>query len=262
MAERIAQVVDNNAAGGNITIKEAGKTYTGSLGGRIRALEPVSLDIKAGEFVSIIGPSGCGKSTLLRLVAGLEQPTEGSLFMDDLPITSPGCERGMVYQDPLLFPWRTIRDNVATGPEARGLLKDSRQDIDYFLNLVGLADFADAFPHELSGGMAQRVALARALVNKPKVLLLDEPLGALDALTRAAMQAEILKLWQKQGMTILFVTHDVDEALYLSDRTVVMTERPGRIKEIIPIELARPRARNTSEFFKYRSRLLELLGLD
>lgn len=164
---------------------------------------------------------------MLRLIAGLEQPTSGSLFMDELPITEPDYTRGLVFQDPLLFPWRNIWHNVAAGLEARGLLKERRQDVDELLALVGLQYFAGVFPHQLSGGMAQRAALARALINHPKVLLLDEPLSALDALTRISMQEEILRIWNKRRTTILFVTHDIDEVLYLSDRTIVMSERPG-----------------------------------
>lgn len=249
------------ATEGNITLRQVSKSYTDYAGGQIHALEPVNLDIVSGELVSIIGPSGCGKSTLLRLIAGLEQPSTGSLQVDALPILAPDYTRGLVFQDPMLFPWQDIWHNVATGLDARGLLAEHKEDVDQFLELVGLADFGGVFPHQLSGGMAQRAALARALVNHPKVLLLDEPLGALDALTRMTMQDEILRIWTERRTTILFVTHDIDEALYLSDRTVILSERPGRIKDIMTIGLPRPRMRNAPEFFAYRSRLLALLGI-
>ncbi len=224
-------------------------------------MEPVELDVAPGEFICIIGPSGCGKSTLLRLIAGLEQPTSGELAVDGTTIPGPDYTRGLVFQDPMLFPWKTVWDNVATGLEARGLLAGKRDEVDQFVELVGLADFAGVFPHQLSGGMAQRAALARALVNHPKVLLLDEPLGALDALTRMTMQDEILRIWGERQTTMLFVTHDIDEALYLSERIVIMSERPGRIKDIMEIGIRRPRRRNAPEFFEYRSRLLALLGV-
>ncbi|QDR81691.1 ABC transporter ATP-binding protein [Sporomusa termitida] len=249
------------ATGAKITLRQVEKTYGDYSGRPIRALEPVDLDVAAGEFVSIIGPSGCGKSTLLRLIAGLEQPTSGTVQADLLPITGPDHTRGFVFQDPLLFPWLDIWHNVASGLRARGLLAAHKGEVGQFLELVGLADFAGAFPHQLSGGMAQRAALARALINHPKVLLLDEPLGALDALTRMTMQDEILRIWAKRQATMLFVTHDIDEALYLSDRVIIMSERPGRIKDTMRVRLPRPRRRNAPEFFAGRSRLLALLGV-
>jgi len=231
-----------------------------SIGAQI-ALDKISLDIGAREFVSIIGPSGCGKSTLLRLAAGLDRPTSGDLRVGEAAITGPSAERGLVFQDPNLFPWLTVRGNIQAGLIARGLLPQKRSEVDEYLRLVGLGSFAEALPHHLSGGMAQRVALARALINHPKVLLLDEPLGALDAFTRMKMQDEVLRLWEDRGTTILLVTHDIDEAIYMSDRIVVMTPRPGRVEEIIPVDLERPRQRNSEAFLKLRGEILDLLHL-
>ena len=223
------------------------------------ALDGVTLAVGAGELISLVGPSGCGKSTLLRLLAGLDAPTSGELWIGDDPITAPSAERGLVFQDPNLFPWLTVRRNIQAGLVARGVLHEKRGEVDEFMRLVGLEDFADAFPHHLSGGMAQRVGLARALINHPKVLLLDEPLGALDAFTRMRMQDEVLRLWQARGTTMLLVTHDIDEAIYMSDRIVIMTPRPGRIERTIPVDLARPRQRNSADFLRLRGDILELL---
>jgi ABC-type nitrate/sulfonate/bicarbonate transport system ATPase subunit/flavin-dependent dehydrogenase len=226
---------------------------------RTMALQNVSLSIAAGELVSIVGPSGCGKSTLLRLIAGLDSPNSGELWISIERITRPSAERGLVFQDPNLFPWLTVRKNIQSGLVARGLLHFRRFEVDEFMRLVGLESFANAYPHHLSGGMAQRVALARALINHPKVLLLDEPLGALDAFTRMRMQDEVLRLWQARRTTMLLVTHDIDEAIYMSDRIVIMTPRPGRIDRIIDVRLNRPRQRNSPEFLKLRSDILEHL---
>jgi ABC-type nitrate/sulfonate/bicarbonate transport system ATPase subunit len=223
------------------------------------ALDKISLSVAAGELVSIIGPSGCGKSTLLRLIAGLLLPTEGELMIGSELITSPSAERGLVFQDPNLFPWLTVRRNIEAGLVARGVLREKRGEVDELMRLVGLEAFADAFPHHLSGGMAQRVALARALINHPRVLLLDEPLGALDAFTRMRMQDEVLRLWRAHGNTTLLVTHDIDEAIYMSDRIAIMTQRPGKIEEIIPVELERPRDRSSSDFLHLRGNILETL---
>jgi ABC-type nitrate/sulfonate/bicarbonate transport system ATPase subunit len=223
------------------------------------ALDTLSLSVTAGEFISIIGPSGCGKSTLLRLIAGLDFPDAGELWVGDDPITGPSAERGLVFQDPNLFPWLTVSRNIQAGLVARGLLRKQRPEVDEFMRLVGLEAFADAYPHHLSGGMAQRVALARALINHPKVLLLDEPLGALDAFTRMRMQDEMLRLWQSRRTTMLLVTHDIDEAIYMGDHIVIMTPNPGRIERTIAITLERPRQRNSPAFFKLRGEILELL---
>ncbi len=226
---------------------------------RTLALDDVSLSLSPGELVSVVGPSGCGKSTLLRLVAGLESPTSGQLLVGNEHITGPNAERGLVFQDPNLFPWLTVRRNIESGLVARGLLHLKRHEVEEFMRLVGLQHFANSFPHHLSGGMAQRVALARALINHPKLLLLDEPLGALDAFTRMRMQDEVLRLWQSRGTTTLLVTHDIDEAIYMSDRIVILTPRPGRIERNIDISLPRPRERNSPEFLRLRSDILEHL---
>lgn len=223
------------------------------------ALQNVSLSLAAGELVSVVGPSGCGKSTLLRLIAGLGSPNSGELWIGNERIAAPSAERGLVFQDPNLFPWLTVRRNIQSGLLARGVLDQKRHEVDEFMRLVGLESFAKAYPHHLSGGMAQRVALARALINHPKVLLLDEPLGALDAFTRMRMQDEVLRLWQARQTTMLLVTHDIDEAIYMSDRIVIMTPRPGRIERIIDVRLNRPRQRNSPEFLKLRSDILEQL---
>ena len=228
-------------------------------GARTQALDDVSLAIRAGEFVSIVGPSGCGKSTLLRLIAGLDTCDAGELWVGAEPITGPSAERGLVFQDPNLFPWLTVRRNVQSGLVARGVLHEKRNEVEEYLRLVGLDAFADVFPHHLSGGMAQRAALARALINHPKILLLDEPLGALDAFTRMRMQDEVLRLWEARGTTMLLVTHDIDEAIYMSDRIVIMTPRPGRVERAIDVNLGRPRQRNDAEFLRLRSQILELL---
>jgi ABC-type nitrate/sulfonate/bicarbonate transport system ATPase subunit len=223
------------------------------------AVDNVSLTLAAGELSSLVGPSGCGKSTLLRLIAGLDSPDSGELMVGAELITAPNAERGLVFQDPNLFPWLTVRRNIEAGLVARHVLQEKRHEVEEFMRLVGLEGFADAYPHHLSGGMAQRVALARALINHPKVLLLDEPLGALDAFTRMRMQDEVLRLWQARRTTMLLVTHDIDEAIYMSDRIVIMTQRPGRIERTIPVNLRRPRDRSSGEFLQLRGDILELL---
>ena len=224
-------------------------------------LSNISLSLAAGELVSLIGPSGCGKSTLLRLIAGLDSPDSGELLVGSEPITSPNAERGLVFQDPNLFPWLTVRRNIQAGLVARGVLREKRDEVDQFMRLVGLEVFANAYPHHLSGGMAQRAALARALINHPKVLLLDEPLGALDAFTRMRMQDEVLRLWQAHRTTMLLVTHDIDEAIYMSDRIMIMSPRPGKIEQTISVGLDRPRQRTSEDFLRLRGDILELLHL-
>src|SRR5215210_1105972 len=225
----------------------------------VLALDAVSLSIAAGELVSLVGPSGCGKSTLLRLIAGLDSPDGGELWVGTEAISAPSAERGLVFQDPNLFPWLKVRHNIESGLVARNVLNEKRAEVDEFMRLVGLETFAKAYPHHLSGGMAQRVALARALINHPKVLLLDEPLGALDAFTRMRMQDEVLRLWQIRRTTMLLVTHDIDEAIYMSDRIVIMSPRPGRIERTISVSLDRPRDRSSSEFLTLRGEILEIL---
>ena len=226
---------------------------------RRQVLDGVSFSLAAGELVSLIGPSGCGKSTLLRLIAGLDSTDAGDLLVGSDPITSPNAERGLVFQDPNLFPWLTVRRNIQAGLVARGVLQENKGEVDQLIRLVGLEAFANVYPHHLSGGMAQRAALARALINHPKVLLLDEPLGALDAFTRMRMQDEVLHLWQARGTTMLLVTHDIDEAIYMSDRIMIMTPRPGRIERTIDVSLSRPRQRDKSDFLRLRSDILNFL---
>jgi ABC-type nitrate/sulfonate/bicarbonate transport system ATPase subunit len=242
-----------------LRITNVAKRFVAADGTEVRALEDVSLELGAGEMVSLVGPSGCGKSTLLRLVAGLESPDAGDLWVGNELIAGPSAERGLVFQDPNLFPWLTVRRNIQAGLVARGVLHEKRHEVDEFMKLVGLEGFANAYPHQLSGGMAQRVALARALINHPKVLLLDEPLGALDAFTRMRMQDEVLRIWEARRTTMLLVTHDIDEAIYMSDRIVIMTPRPGRVERVIEVDLGRPRERNDPAFLRMRARILELL---
>jgi ABC-type nitrate/sulfonate/bicarbonate transport system ATPase subunit len=258
----VGRSVDGVAAqGASVRVRDVTKDFAARDGtaGRTLALDGVALSIEAGELVSIVGPSGCGKSTLLRLIAGLDLPSSGELRVGAEPITGPSAARGLVFQDPNLFPWLTVRRNIQAGLVALGVLHQKRHEVDEFIRLVGLEGFAEAYPHHLSGGMAQRVALARALITHPKVLLLDEPLGALDAFTRMRMQDEVLRLWQGRRTTMLLVTHDIDEAVYMSDRILTMTPRPGRIDRTIPVELNRPRDRTSAEFLRLRSEILELL---
>ncbi|MFY1663496.1 ABC transporter ATP-binding protein [Pseudomonas sp. Pseu.R1] len=230
-------------------------------GHRLPVLERVSLSIAPGEFVALLGPSGCGKSTLLRLVAGLETADRGALQADGVDIISPDPSRVVVFQDPTLYPWRRVWDNVALGLEAQGLLKTTPHKVDQALAKVGLSPFARAYPRQLSGGMAQRVALARALVNEPRLLILDEPLGKLDSLTRIAMQQELIDLWQRQGYTALLVTHDVEEALLLANRVIVFSDRPATIKAELTIDRGYPRHRDDPYLLQLRKQILGLLGL-
>lgn len=225
-------------------------------------LDRISLSVEPGEFVALLGPSGCGKSTLLRLVAGLEPPTAGRLAVDGGIIAGPDPSRVVVFQDPTLYPWRTVWNNAALGLEARGLLRTQRSRVDEALRVVGLSDFAKAYPHQLSGGMAQRAALARALVNDPTLLILDEPLGKLDSLTRITMQSEIVALWQRSGFTTLLVTHDVEEALFLATRVIVLSDRPARIKAEIVNDRPYPRHRGDPHLARLRHEVLSHLGLD
>jgi sulfonate transport system ATP-binding protein len=230
-------------------------------GSTLPVLDTIDFSVAAGDFVALLGPSGCGKSTLLRLVAGLEKPTSGSILVDGQVITRPDPSRILVFQDPTLFPWATVWKNVATGLEARGVLKQERARVDSALALVELSAFADAYPHQLSGGMAQRASLARALVNDPALLLLDEPLGKLDSLTRLTLQVELVRLWQRNGFTALLVTHDVEEALLLSSRIIVFSDRPARIKAEFGIDKPYPRHRDDPDLIALRRSILGTLGL-
>lgn len=223
------------------------------------ALNEVDLTLHSGEFVSLVGPSGCGKSTILRLIAGLIVPTTGTVSVDGKPVTKPSPERGMVFQKPTLFPWLTVEKNIAFSLRMQGKLKGNENRVHRMLDVIGLDAFKDDYPDQLSGGMAQRVALVRSLINEPDILLLDEPLGALDAFTRMNMQDEILKIWYEKKQLAIMVTHDVDEAIYMGTRVLVMDANPGRIVEDIHIDQTYPRDRSSASFVEYRNRILNRL---
>ena len=252
---------NNPGRGTTLTIREVSHRF--DLEGRpLPVLDRISLRVGRGEFVALLGPSGCGKSTLLRLVAGLDPPTAGSLLVDGEAIEGPDPSRVVVFQDPTLYPWRTVWNNVALGLEARGQLGTHRARVDDALRLVGLTGFANAYPHQLSGGMSQRTALARALVNDPKLLILDEPLGQLNSLTRITMQGELVSLWERAGFTALLVTHDVEEALFLAGRVIVLSERPAQIRAEIVNPLPYPRHRGDPHLAELRREVFAHLGLD
>ncbi len=224
------------------------------------ALDSISLTIRDDELVSLVGPSGCGKTTLLRIIAGLDHPDTGAIYLDGKRITEPGPQVGMVFQEYSLFPWRNVLDNVAFGQEMKNIGKSERYKLaEKYIDLVGLTPFTYCYPYELSGGMRQRVAIARALANDPDLLLMDEPFGALDAQTRNMMQKELLRIWEKKKKTIIFVTHSVDEAVYLSDRIIVLSTRPGRISTIFEVVIPRPRDRTSQEFATLRRDVLKLI---
>ena len=231
--------------------------------GEILALNKITFQIHRREFVSVIGPSGCGKTTLIRILAGLDFPSSGNVFLEGRRMEGPGAERGMVFQDYTLFPWLSVKKNVMFGLEIKGLGKlNAEAEAMEWLEIVGLAKFADAYPEQLSGGMKQRVAIARSLANRPEILFLDEPFGALDAQTRSSMQAYLLKIWQNVDVTVFFVTHDLDEAIYLSDRILVLRANPGEIDELIEVPVPRPRSPGqflTPEFLATKKRLEELI---
>lgn len=238
------------SVGDKLVIEGLHKRYP-VLAGEVTALEDINLSIGDGEFIAIVGASGCGKSTLLRIIAGLENGYDGTVRLGDRRIAGPGLDRGMVFQEHRLLPWLTVEQNVAFG--LNGLAPGEKERlVREHLDLVGLTGFARVHPHQLSGGMAQRVAIARALVNQPGLLLLDEPFGALDALTKIQMQQEILRIWEAERTTMVLVTHDIDEAIYLGDRVVIMSSRPGTVKRIVPVNLPRPRDRTSYEFVEIR----------
>lgn len=242
---------------GALTIQQVNKYYQRKDDQPLQVLENISLEIKPGEFISIVGSSGCGKSTLLRLLVGLEKSFEGRIDVDGQPIIGTSIKRGIVFQDHRLFPWLSVRENVRLALE-NSQLSRAEQDstIDEHLELVGLGAFQHAYPAQLSGGMSQRVAIARALVNRPDILLLDEPFGALDALTRANLQQELQRIWQTEKITMIIVTHDVEEAVFLGDRVVIMEPHPGRIKRILPVELPHPRHREDVRLAAIRNDIL------
>ncbi len=227
----------------------------------VNALRDINLSVQRGEFVSIIGSSGCGKTTLLRLIAGLDQPQSGELFLNGERITEPSPSRGYVFQQGGLFQWLTVEQNIASGLKARHVYKQNKHKVAEYISLIGLDGFEKSYPHQISGGMAQRVAIARALINDPDLLLLDEPMGALDSFTRADIQDKLLELRKSNDATMILVTHDVDEAIYLSDRIVIMTPRPGKISEIMEVNIPHPRHRGGTEFLAMRRNILEKFHL-
>jgi NitT/TauT family transport system ATP-binding protein len=227
------------------------------------ALDKVNFEVADGEFVCLLGPSGCGKTTVLRLAAGLEAPNEGDLILDGKKIIGVNKECGFVFQEYALFPWRTVKENIEFGPQVKGMTGQECERISkHYIDLVGLNGFENHYPKELSGGMKQRVGIARAYANNPKLLLMDEPFGALDAQTRNLMQSELLRIWETEHISVLFVTHSVDEAVYLGDKVVVMSARPGTIKEIFEVKLSRPRIRTSPEANIIRDKVLKSLGME
>jgi len=262
MNENTTTETDGDATGSQshepqISVQSVSKVYQ-SESGPVEALANVDFDVARGEFVSIVGPSGSGKSTVFRIIAGLEAPTEGAVLVEGEPVTEPGPDRGMVFQDDALFPWRTAAENVAYGLEEigppEGFTVEER--IDYCLELVGLADKADAYPKELSGGQRQRVGIARALAVDPPILLMDEPFGSVDARTKASLHRELLDIWTETRKTICFVTHDIEEAVYLSDRIVVFSNAPGTVLDIVSVDIERPRDRTGDTFTERKAEVL------
>lgn len=245
-----------------VKVENVSKQYrNGSTKELFTSLKNVSLDTATNEFVCLLGPSGCGKSTLLKLISGLEKPDGGTITVDGAVVKKPQNNIGVVFQNYALFPWRTVRKNISIGLDINHVPKSQQKEkVDWAIKLVGLERFADYYPYQLSGGMKQRVAIARALVLDSKVLLMDEPFGALDAFTRMNLQDDLIELWQKQKFAAIFVTHDIDEAVYLADRVIVMTPSPGEIKKVFRIELARPRVRTSEDFNMYRSEILKQYG--
>ncbi|HJJ31418.1 MAG TPA: ABC transporter ATP-binding protein [Methanocorpusculum sp.] len=240
-----------------VKAEHAGKIFHAKKKGDVVALEDINLEVYDGEFVCLLGPSGCGKTTLLRMIGGLDVPTSGTVRFDGKVVDGPSPKMTMVFQEYSLYPWRTIAENVGFGLEMMGVDKETRNlEVKKRLDLVGLTDFAESYPYELSGGMRQRAAVARALASDPAIMLMDEPFGALDAQTRNRMQNELLDIWASTKKTILFVTHSVDEAVYLSDRIVILSPRPGRIHEIYAVDLPRPRDRTSVEFARLRRAVL------
>ena len=239
VAERFAKLKQRPTV---LEVDALGKQFLSPQGETIQALQDVSFQVHRREFLSVIGPSGCGKSTLIRMVAGLETPSSGEIRLDGTAIRGPGPDRGMVFQGYTLFPWLTVKKNVMFGLKMAGHGGvEAEQDAMQWIQLVGLEKFAESYPHQLSGGMKQRVAIARALANRPRILLMDEPFGALDAQTRAQMQAYLLQIWENVDVTILFITHDLDEAVYLSDRILVLKAHPGRVNELVEVPVGHPR---------------------
>ena len=250
----------NGNTGKGLRIRGLTKTYQSRSGDDVEALGPVSIDVAAGEFLVIVGPTGCGKSTLLQILAGFVKPSQGEVLVDGAPITGPNIDRSMVFQSYALFPWLSVLDNVQFGLQRKEITPRRRREIAMsHLRLVGLQDFADKSIDELSGGMKQRVAIARAFAVDPSILLMDEPFGALDALTRRFLQRELLRIWREQQRTVVFITHSVVEAIYLADRILVTTARPGRIKAEWRVDTPRPRDPTAEEFRNLERQIYELL---
>ena len=245
--------VSRNDQSAHLDIRHVSKTFV-TQKGAVHALDNVNLRVREGEFITLIGPSGCGKSTLLKIVAGLDDGHEGEVLLEGRRVTGPGIDKGFVFQEPRLFPWLTVERNIAADLSLRD--PEVRKRVDELIGLVRLQGFEKAYPRELSGGMAQRVAIARALLRSPKVLLLDEPFGALDAFTRAHMQEVLLDVWQTNRTTMLFVTHDIDEAVFLANRIVIMRPRPGSIRGVIVNDLPYPRRKASAAFQEMRFRVL------
>ena len=269
MGEIIKKIDKEDVKDYKVVINNVKKVYTaiskdGQDSEEFLALKNFSLKIKKGEFITIVGPSGCGKSTFLDILAGLAKPTSGEIYIDGKLITGPDLDRGIILQGYALFPWLTAEENIEFGLEIKGIPKDKRREIsNKFINLVGLNKFENRYPHELSGGMKQRVAIARALAYDPEVLLMDEPFAAVDAQTRELLQEELLNIWEKTNKTIVFITHSIEEAIFLADRVVVMSSNPGRIEEIIEVNLKRPRntsdIRASKEFNDKQNKIWQLL---
>ena len=261
VAERFARLRERPVV---LDVRDLSRTFRGPEGSDVLALDRVSFRVFRRELMCVIGPSGCGKSTLGRIIAGLDAPSSGEMLLDGETIRGPGSDRGMVFQGYTLFPWLTVRRNIMFGPEVSRKISASLAEIEaqQWIDLVGLTRFADSYPHQLSGGMKQRVAIARALANRPRILVMDEPFGALDALTRAQMQAYLLQIWRNVDVTIVFITHDLDEAVYLADRVLVLDAHPGRVRETIEVPVPRPRSREQFEspaFQSTRRHLEELI---
>lgn len=259
VAERFERIYQREVI---LEVKKLTKRFA-TTQGEIEALRDINFKVHRREFVCVIGPSGCGKSTLIRILAGLETHSEGEVLLDGQPVTGPGRDRGMVFQGYSLFPWLTVKRNVMFGPEMSGHSRGAAEShARQWLDLVGLSKFADAYPHQLSGGMRQRVAIARALVNEPRILLMDEPFGALDAQTRSRMQTHLLDIWKNLDITVLFITHDLDEAIYLADRILVLKAHPGEVQEVIEVPVPRPRSSaqiGSPEFRALKARLEALI---
>ena len=249
-----------------LSIQGVSRIFTGKKGQTTQALLPIDFEVRENDFVTILGPSGCGKSTLLRIVAGLDYPTEGQVLLDGSPVRGPGADRGVVFQSYTLFPWLTIEENIRFGLRERGMKQaDQKERSDYFIAKVGLRGFEHHYPKQLSGGMQQRTAIARALANDPKILLLDEPFGALDNQTRVLMQELLLSIWESAQKTVLFVTHDIDEAIFMANRVAVFSARPGRIKTEIPVDFPHPRhytIKTSPEFMQIKARLTEEIRME